>query len=138
LPRFDIKKYNKTRRALAEGYLKDLYELFIQPILSLKPDCIDYEQWLAHVFCTADRSILQYEVLKGFTLPDSDKYYVTKGKYLWVRHDKTMPDRFDVEVQTERGHSVQVFRLTELDWVRLKLKVKQVPFKSEIPDVSKS
>lgn len=114
---------------------KNLYEYLIVPMVHNKPDNVSMKDWLDYLFCVSTRFIDRFVVNTDFKMPGA--YYaaanvpipgmgftkVKKGDILWIRYDTTVPDRFDIELIGTKGRwqlKDQVFRLTDLDWIKIK------------------
>lgn len=119
------------QKAIDQGYLKDLYVLLVKPLLKLKPIHATYKEWLNNVFHAQTRVIEEYKVSKSFTMPGclfvagdvviqgTGNRLIPEGAKLWVRHDTTQEDRYDVEV-AHHGRQSQIFKITDMEWIKIK------------------
>lgn len=117
----------------SEGSMAIIYEMFIKPLMSYKPENMSFREWLDDVYFnykTVD--ITQYQVRVPFKMPGL--FYlrsllkiqgygyrdVQEGTILMVRKDSTK-DTYDVEFFGGPGGQEQVFELTESEWGLVKL-----------------
>jgi len=124
------RRFRKTRKIKVikeSGKLEQIYELFIMPLLYLKPENATYRQWIEDIFHKDTRHILEYRVIKPFDMPGLFKEApnvltvgglrkARKNMGIWMRFDSTKPKEIDVEIGGGPGRSPQVFKLTGTEW----------------------
>lgn len=120
-------KPRATLDPIDEGFLSEIAELF-RPIVAAKPLSWLVEDWLAHIFNVADRTIEEYIVSQEFEMPGLFKMAPTRpiqgygyrtvraGSRLWMRFDRRDPERIDVEVTNGPGKLEQIFQLSGSQW----------------------
>lgn len=124
---------------------KKFFDYFVGPILKFKPKQEDPRDWLNLVFCVNSRIIRKFKVKEEFCVPgnrrmivDGDPWpreqrgyaVVKKKRILFMRHDRTEKNKFDIEVQIGDNKNYSWFKLTEAEWTLLVLpKLKEIPFK---------
>jgi len=130
-----------SRRNFRSKVFHQIYHDFIWPLRRYKSRHQSYKDWLREVFCVQTRSILQYRVIESFRLPGKlfaapripiaglGHRDIRKGAMVYVRHDITMPDRYDVEHTCTPGRKAEVFLLTDLEWKSIRKKLKGKRFK---------
>lgn len=122
----------KKRNPLNEGSLREIFDLFIKPLVNKygyrKMNEIVFMEWL---FDVENRQITRWKVKKPFTIPGL--LYVAGAvkvqgigyrelkpdTILWVRSDRRNPDLIDVEFQGGQGGAEQVFGLTASEWKKI-------------------
>lgn len=114
--------------------LEKIRDWFLDPFLNACPDGMGLFDWLEKGFFHVDtRWIKRYASHRPFQMPgllyvagsktqygDIVNRKVKRGTLIYVRHDKTIPDRYDVEVDYGIGRQPEVFRLDELEWLNIK------------------
>ena len=117
------------RNPLNEGSLREIFDLFIKPIVNKygyrKMNEMVFMEWL---FDVENRQITRWKVAKPFTIPGL--MYVAGAvkvqgigyrelkpdTILWVRSDRRNPNLIDVEFNGGQGAAEQVFALTKDEW----------------------
>lgn len=131
-------KKGRTRlKPYTEGYLKEIWELFFLPMMGLRPKLISPKDWMNDLFCEKTRKIICVRTTRKFHMPGKllvapnipvsgiGSRDINENSILWIRHDSTMPDRFDVETQG-KGKTAQVFQLDEDEWDEIKNSIVKV------------
>lgn len=118
------------KKTYDEGSIKRIGELFIKPLVILKPDRMSLKRWLENLFHTDDREIAKYRAKQSFNLMGLYKEtanvkvqgagyrHVKWNALLWVRTDTATPDQIDIEIQSGTGNKSQVFQLNQEEWSR--------------------
>ena len=113
-----------------EGSLQRIADLFIKPLIPLKPTNMSYKEWLRRIFHVETREISKYRARKPFNMlghyletanvkTQGIGYRpVKRNDLLWVRTDSTMPDKVEIEIQSGVGSKSQVFELNQEEWMR--------------------
>ena len=119
---------SRKKKAIKEStFLKSIYELFIMPLIRIKPLGYTPTEWLEDIFCVETRHIRAYTTKAPFKMPGL--YYlagnlpisikgprkVRKGLTIYARYDTTL-DRLDVEAPIGPGRKPAVFNLTKSQW----------------------
>lgn len=137
------KRRRKALTGAGEGAIKDIYKLFIRPLLKVKPDIMGYKHWLDGLFHTDTRSIQRMIVKKSFrikgrfhvaadiTVPGLGCRIAKEGQLVWVRHDTTKKDLFELEIQNGPGRKWQWFDLTCDQWFNVTKYLDRYPLPSE-------
>ena len=135
----------KVRAVTESSALHRICELFIYPLIKLRPEHIGYREWTEALFCLDTRHIIRYHVIENFTMPGyyyrtpnilapfAGKRAARNGMHLWLRYDTTMPETLDVEL-TGRGKKAQVFKLSTVQWGYIKQFISPAPFKSDLKE----
>lgn len=129
----------RQTKALKQGAAKFIYKYFIGPLLYCKPKGMNLYHFLDLIFCVEDRVITRYRAKKTFKMPGllwqqpnrlipKGDRTIQKGDEVWVRTDKTMPDRIDVEVFAGQGKKNNVFALNRDALEKILPYLKEVPF----------
>ena len=135
------RKKRLSKRNFRSKIFNQIYHDFIWPLRRYKSKEQTYYNWLREIFCVETRSIVKYRARESFALPG--KLFVAgsipieglgyrkvrKGATLYVRHDTTMPDRFDVETDCAPRRKTQVFFLTDYEWTKVKRKLMKRSFR---------
>jgi len=111
--------WSRTTKCLREGKLKDIYRLFIIPMLRLKPPGYEYHAWLEEIFCVKQRRINKYKVIKLIQVPVTG-YRIPVGRIVWIRHDTKFPNRYDMEIQSPVQEKPKLFILNKRMWYKYK------------------
>lgn len=105
-----LKEPSSRIKPLDEGTLREIKALLISPFRKFKPIDFTDADWLRHLFCVDDRKIIEYVVTSSFELKGALRVAASKtvrgiyspvlneGAVMWVRMDRKMPNRIDVEV----------------------------------------
>lgn len=138
------KRRKKALRGASEGPIKDIYRLFIRPFLYLKPDQVEYKDWLDNLFNVDSRIIKRAVAVEPFEIPG--KYHVNasytstelgarrvnQNEVLWVRFDVGNPELVEVELNNGPANKSQWFDLDRDQWEFIKSKIKYYPLPSEL------
>ncbi len=136
-----FRKKRKIKVIKESGKLEQIYELFIMPLLHMKPENMTYREWLEDIFHKETRHILQYRVIKGFEMPglfrtapnvliqEGGSRKIRRKTSIWMRFDMTKPKEIDVETAGGRGHKPQIFKLTRVEWGSIMSCLEMVPWK---------
>lgn len=112
-----------------------IYELFIKKIVDYfyipNHPVLSDREWIIEnlVFHEGEREVLQCKARKSFNMPGyfkthSGKYIpgviatVQRNQVMWVRHDKSEPNVFDIEFMN--GNRTMEFRMSRHLWRRVK------------------
>lgn len=119
-----------------------IFEIFVHPLIKLKPQNWHMQDWLEAMFLVEERSIRRYEALSNFDLPGKlkvsanivstlIKHKKVKAKdNVWIRIDKTEPRKVDVEVFTGVGGKSYLFELNRDQLRSIMPLLKEKPFKT--------
>ena len=125
---------------LNEGSLRKLWDLFVKYIARSCPWEVNEKDYLNVIFRVDQRTILRYTARKAFKMPGLfcaapnvlipgwGYKEIQPGDLMYVRHDVTMPNRWDVELignQKRWQLKDQVFRLTTDEWEGIEGKLKE-------------
>lgn len=114
-----------------EGYLKQIAELFIKPLLMYKPKQLSLKEYLKQLFHVDTRTIHKYRVKRKFKMPglylerpgvkiQGIGHRDMKSKMmLWVRRDSTELDKIHIEFNGGVGNKDQVFELDYREWISI-------------------
>lgn len=122
----------KITRLHREGDLGKIIEYFLNPLLKYRPEGMETRDFLDLLFGAGFREINRYRAfnatqIKGTSITrhgvkaDNFGYRTIKpGDVLYVRTDTRTPNVIDVEVMIGQGRRSRVFRLSALQWAKLK------------------
>jgi len=133
------------KRQMRSKSFRQIANLFIGPLVLNKPKRYSYHQFLSKIFCLKTRTIKQYQVKASFDLsgalqvapllvvPGRGHTIIRKDALILVRHDTTMPEKYELEHTCTPGRKPQVFELTLLEWAVIQEYIK--PKRFEVSNV---
>ena len=114
------------RAAISEGYIGEIFKLFIRPLLRFKPETMSLQMYMEMLFHADTREIKRYITREPMTMPGllcvapHVKYQgvgyreVGSDQTLWVRTDITRPEA--IEIEWLGSGKEQVFYLNLSEW----------------------
>lgn len=108
------KKPRKLVYKQAGAQLQRIGDLFIASLLHHRPPGQNIYQFMEQMFCVTERSITQCEVTRDMRIGKKELW---PGHRLFVRHDTTKPDLFELEVVHDSG---PVLALSRAEWLAVR------------------
>jgi hypothetical protein len=137
-----MNKSPRKRKPLREGFLKEIFEILVEPILILKPKSWHIQDWLDSIFSVKERPISRYVSTESFELirlKKHDKelefkdkvktYTVRKHASIWIRMDKDQPNRVDIEIWNGNGSTTEFFQISKRQYKEIFKYLEEKPFK---------
>jgi hypothetical protein len=125
--------------------LEKIAQWFIQPLFRFKPEQMSDSLYLEMLFHSKERSIHRYEARSSFLMPGLNIEIpnmpvqglgyrtVNIESTLFVRHDTTRPNSYQISFMGGQGEKEQVFELTAQEWGDISRHLENVETSSELP-----
>lgn len=116
----------------SQGKLKYIANLFLGPILRMKPASSVLKSFLEQVFSIENREILKYQAKKSIKVPGlyvevpnkpiegSGYRRIKRGQKVWVRYDYRLPNIIELEFIGGKYNQSQWFKLNKFEWDSIK------------------